>query len=301
MPKPHAVRRVLALHHHLTQPVLAATLGFIHEQIRRTDHFVHGGRRRQIGYHADTETHGPAALHLTGQQPAKLRRNRRGRPGVSLRQQQGKFIATQTGYHVALPKVIPQRPCHLPKEAIPLAVPLSVVDDLEVIDIQVDEGERAEIPSRPPDLVSGQFVETSPVCNTGQVVCPGQLLLMIEPALEGRNHQSGKEVQAEFYAVVPDDREGGFVISPAGHIGSQPGNRTGNRHQNRPNSSGVPRCQHHRNKIKCRERIFRTGYAVDNPNHGHENQAQEQCNRRINFLVSAQKVKNRGQRDTPNG
>ena len=92
-------------------------------------------------------------------------------------QQHGKFLATVAGQQITcalhfLPHVV----CQGPEAGVPCGVAIGVVDGLEMVNVQQQQGQRLLEPARALVLGDQGLVEESAVADLGQAVGHGQTL-----------------------------------------------------------------------------------------------------------------------------
>ena len=80
---------------------------------------------------------------------------------------------------------------------------VSVVDEFEVVNVNVGDGERVRVASRAFDLGPGHLAERPAVESARQIVCARKLALVFEGELEGGDEACEYEQRAEAHGHVP--------------------------------------------------------------------------------------------------
>ena len=156
--------------HHEVGPALEAALDGVHQQVGSPHHLVDGGKWRGARQNADAERDRPAVpLHCvrhavlnSWQSPLEPLPDRVA--GSSKTNSSPPILARMS----ALREFSRIVSATVRRSVSPDAVPQSVVDGLEVVEVQISEGQRIAVALRAADLGLGHFPKCARVDGLGQ-------------------------------------------------------------------------------------------------------------------------------------
>src|SRR5256714_5858650 len=204
--------------------VLAEALGRVHEFVGGAKHLVNGVGRRVPRDDADAEGDAQAAAaddreKLTAHAADDDARRRL----AGLRHEDCELVAAESGHEVNRAHVLPYGVGDGLQQSVARAMALSVVDELEVVNVNVGDGERVRVAARALDLGPGHLAERPAVESARQIVCARKLALVFEGELEGGDEACEYEQRAEAHGHVPVGDERVREVAGRGVRAGEPG------------------------------------------------------------------------------
>ena len=161
------------------QGLIAVTIGGEHRETGRG-----GDRSGRIGSEAAPSDPGP--------QP---RRHFLGLFGVGLGDDHGELVATLAEDRVLGPDLIAQGHADLGQQPVALEVAEALVDRLEAVEVEQDQGELARVAPVAADFLGQALVQAAVVADPGQLVTASQYpeRLMAGPQAPGQQNDAGRD------------------------------------------------------------------------------------------------------------
>ena len=254
----------------------------VHQGVSRPDRAV-GIARRDRKRHA-TDAAGDGVALAVEHPPQRhedfldqtLRASR-----IGTRDQQGKFVATEAGHDIGAADRCGDGARHQPQYPVAALVTAAVVDALEVVQVDVGQGDRLAITRREIETTLELLEKRPPVEDAGQRVRTGEFLLDLDVGPQGVQEIRDNQHEPQVQNAVPghEPRASGVMACP--YVGAEGREHRERRDREAGVAPGIPGRDAHRDQVEDRERDLEADQVVRNADDAdrEERNAEDLCSR----------------------
>ena len=176
--------------------------------------------------------------------------------GAGFRQKNGELVAPDAGNKVGGTQIAIDHLCYPHQQYVSNLVAEAVVDDLEIINVHVGQGERMLVAADPVLLPVGHLAKGAQIRNPSEEIYARKFLLLAIGCLQPRENDCRYQKKAKQDDGVPiADNQVPIAVGSRvqQHVRVQPGCRRNCRSRNSGPRAHIPAQERHRQQIHDRE------------------------------------------------